>query len=709
MIKKSEFMQNRELSWLRFNLRVLQEADDPSVAILERLKFISIFTTNLDEFFMVRVGSIRDLMLLKKDTIDIRTGMTPEQQLEAIYSLMPMMYETRDRLYRKNTEDLKEYGINKRQINELTEIQLKHVEDYYNLQIMPLLSPQIVNSSHPLPFLENKRLYVILKLKDDNGEIIFGLVPISKDFETYLTLPGDQFDYIRLERVIFEYVDSLFGNRKVLAKNIISVTRNFDVDETSDFAEEFEDYKDHMKKILKKRQRKEIVRLEIYGDKDKALYDFLLSELNIPKEWTVYTDAPINLSYVYKLSDMLPSALLEKVSYRPFKPRRHSNCDKCLMNLIEQQDLFYSYPFDDMENFLDVIKEAVEDDRVQSIKITIYRLASNSKLVDYLIKGAERGIDITVLMELKARFDEENNINYSDKLYNAGCHILYGFEEYKTHSKLCLITYKDDRDNIKFITQIGTGNYNEQTSKIYSDFSLITANREIGMDANDFFKNMQTERHLEGKYLHLLQSPTTLKPRFLRLIDQEIAKGSDGYLRFKMNSLTDISFINKFQEASAAGVKIDLIIRGICCIIPGVEGFTENINVRSIVGRFLEHARVYQFGKGEDMMLYISSADLMTRNTERRVEIAAPVYDERIRNKLLEFMDMQMQDNVKARIIGPDGEYKIIDDGKTPFDSQQYYIEQTEAKIERDYECKNAEKNNQEKQGLKSWFDKFFN
>lgn len=708
MDRKSEFMQNRELSWLRFNFRVLEEADDPSVAILERLKFISIFTTNLDEFFMVRVGSIRDLMLLKKDRIDIRTGMTPEEQLEAIYKLMPMMYETRDRLYRKNTQDLKEYGINKRQMDELTDSQKKHVEDYYSTHVMPLLSPQIVNTSHPFPFLENKRLYIILKLKEEKGGTIFGLVPISKQFETYLSLPGDQFDYIRLDRVIFELVDGLFPDRKVVGKNIISVTRNFDVDDTSDFVEEFEDYKDHMKKILKKRQRKEIVRLEIYGGKDEDIYKYLLKELNIPKEWTVYTDAPINLSYVYKLSDMLPSALLEKVSYKEFKPRRHSNCDKCLMNLIEQQDLFYSYPFDDMENFLDVIKEAVEDDRVLSIKITIYRLASNSKLVDYLIRGAERGIDITVLMELKARFDEENNINYSDKLYNAGCHILYGFEEYKTHSKLCLITYKDDRDNIRFITQVGTGNYNEQTSKIYSDFSLITANREIGMDANDFFKNMQTDRHLEGKYLHLLQSPTTLKPRFLRLIDEEIAKGSEGYLRFKMNSLTDIDFINKLQEASDAGVKVDLIIRGICCIIPRVEGYTENVTVMNIVGRFLEHARVFQFGRGPDMKLFISSADLMTRNTERRVEIAAPVYDENIQNKLLDFLDKQMQDNTKARLIGPDGEYKVIEDGKAPFDVQQYYIERTEAKIERDYECKNIEESEPESHGLMSWLEKFF-
>lgn len=695
-----KFMQNRELSWLKFNLRVLEEASSKDTPILERFKFISIFTSNLDEFFMVRVGSLHDLDRIKKEERDNKTGMSPKEQLDKIYEQMPELYRKRDRVYKEVVEELKKYNINNKYVEDLDEREREFVKSYYKESILPIVSPQIIDNSHPFPFLENKKLYVFSEMWDENNETKYGLVPISGEFEKYLSLPGDEFNYIRIEKIILHYLPTFFPNMTVKSKSLIAVTRNFDF-ESAEITEEHDNYKELMKKVLKKRQRQEVVRLEISGEKSHSMEKFLKESLGIGEEMIMYSEAPINMKYVYGLMDIIPTGVIKKVSYKEFKPYKRIDLKHgSIMKLIEERDILLSYPYEDIESFLELIKEASEDTRTIAIKITIYRLAKNSKLVDYLINAAQNGIEVSVIMELKARFDEENNINYSDKLYQAGCNIIYGFEKYKTHSKICIISYKDKRDNIRYITQIGTGNYNENTSKQYTDFSLMTANEEIGMDALDFFKNMSISK-INGKYLHLLQAPSTLKAKFLRLMDEEMEKGEDGYLRFKMNSLTDKDIIIKLSEASKRGVKIDLIIRGICCILPQVYGYTDNVNVMSIVGRFLEHPRVYQFGKGKDKKVYISSADLMTRNTEKRVEIACPVYDENIKARLVNYLDIQQKDNVKRRILKSTGDYVKPEKTSEDLCAQDYFINEALERREKSYNLlENGEESKKEVGGF---------
>lgn len=681
-----EFMQNRELSWLKFNQRVLEEASDESVPPLERFKFISIFTSNLDEFFMVRVGSLFDLMKSKKEFIDKKSGMTAKEQLDAIYKTMPYYYEMKDKIYKDVIKELDKYNMHNKNMKSLNDEELSYVKSFYLSKIEPLISAQIVDAAHPLPFLENKKLYIVTEMWDAEGNIAHGLVAISDIFERYLSLPGDEFNYIRVEKVIEHYVPTMFLGYTIKEQSLVAVTRNFDFETNTEIEEEIADYKDFMKKVIKKRTRQEVLRLEISNTKSKSITDFLKTELGITDEMILVTKSPINMKYVYGLEDIIPSSVIKKVSYEDFTPFKKYSLERgSIIKRIEEKDLLLSYPYDDIDTFLDLIKEAAESDKTISIKITIYRLAKHSKLVEYLKKACDNGIEVTALMELKARFDEENNINYSEELFKAGCNIMYGFEEYKTHSKLCLITYKDDRENIKYITQIGTGNYNENTSKIYTDFSLMTSNEEIGLDANDFFRNMSLAK-LNGKYLHLLQSPSTLKARLLKEMDKEIAKGKDGYIRCKMNSLTDYEFLEKFAEASQNSVNVDLIIRGICCIVPNVTGYTDNVHVSSIVGRFLEHSRVYQFGRGSDMRIYISSADLMTRNTEKRVEIACPVYDEEARARLVSYLDIQLKDNIKRRILVNSGDYIKPEVQGEALIAQDYFMHKANEKREKFYE-----------------------
>lgn len=709
------YMQNRELSWLNFNQRVLEEATDENTPTLERFKFISIFTSNLDEFFMVRVGSLFDIMKSNNKYVDRKSGMTAKEQLDEIYRVMPNFYEMRDRIYRDVIAELEKYNINNRNVKTLNEEERVYVRKFYHEEIEPLISAQIVDSSHPFPFLENKKLYIITEMTDKDGNFVHGLVPISDVFERYLSLPGDGFNYIRIEKVIEHYVPEIFQNYNVTDQALISVTRNFDFETESEIEEEIADYKAFMKKVLKKRQRQEAVRLEVSNKKSASVMEFLKKELGITDEMIFLTKAPINMKYVYGLTDIIPTALIKKISYKEFEPvKRYSLECGSIIKKIEKKDILLSYPYDDMDSFLDLIKEAAQNKKTLSIKITIYRLAKNSKLVEYLKKACENGIEVTALMELKARFDEENNINYSEELYQSGCNIMYGFEEYKTHSKLCLITYKDELGNIKYITQIGTGNYNEYTSKIYTDFSLMTANEEIALDANDFFKNISMGK-LNGKYLQLLQSPSTLKSRLLKEMDEEIKKGKNGYIRCKMNSLTDYEFLEKFSEASRNQVKTDLIIRGICCLIPGIMGYTENVHVYSLVGRFLEHSRVYQFGTGENVRLYISSADLMTRNTEKRVEIAAPVYDNDAKKRIIDYMDIQMKDNVKRRILISSKNYIKPEIQDKPFIAVNYFMDeaiQERTKLleekNKQFNHKNNEisKNQKKAKSLLDWFKK---
>ena len=672
------YFQNRELSWLRFNERVLLEATEDCVPALEKLKFVSIFVSNLDEFFMVRVGSLHDLSSLKKEVKDNKTGMNAEEQISAILNALPEMYREKDEIFKKVSEELENSNIKKLNYSDLNLEQKKFVEDFYMKRIDQLVSPQIVDINHPFPFLENTKLYAFAHLEKDK-EKVFGIIPVRNTYPKYLLLPGEKVEYILMEEIILNQIDQIFKEYKILSKNIIKVTRNTDFVDDRDTWEEFDDYTEYMKSILKKRKRLNVVRLESEGKLSKQALNFLLEKIELTQDAYFPLESPLNMKYVFSLIDEIPNAIKTKLLYRDLIQYNPADFSKSVIDDVRHKDRILSYPYESMDTFISLLKEAANDSDCKSIKITIYRLAKNSKVVRYLTEAAQNGKEVTVFVELKARFDEESNINYANILYEEGCNIIYGFNKYKMHSKICLITFRNPKtENLTYITQIGTGNYNESTAKQYTDFSLMTSSPEIGLDATDFFKNMSIG-NLDGKYMHLLQSPTTLKTGLMHHLENEIAKGENGYILCKFNSLTDKDFIDKFIEASQKGVKVDLIIRGISCLLPGIKGQSENIRIRSIVGRFLEHPRVYVFGKDNPIM-YISSADLMTRNTENRVEIATPILDSEIKERILKYLQVQMEDNVSARLMNSSGQYEKIKKDEEEFSSQKYFVMEAEEK-----------------------------
>lgn len=650
-----KYTQNRELSWLRFNQRVLEEAQDLTVPLLERMKFVAIFTSNLDEFFMIRVGSLYDMVMMGNESIDCRSGMNPLEQLDAIYEAVAPLYKERDRTYNTIKQQLHPYGVCGLSFKELEASEKKYVKKYFKEQVLPVLSPQVVDANHPFPHLINKELYVIANLKQGEKNKI-GIVPVPQFISDIIYMPGHDIRYIRMEKVIMEYLDIIFEKYTVTEKNYICVTRNADIspdDETHDLNE---DFRNRMLETLHKRRRLAAVRLEVAYAMSKELEQLLCDKLHLTPKQIFRTKVPMKLGHIFSIIGKLPSNMRKSLVDEPFSPQPAKMAqDRDVMKQVKKNDILLSYPYESMEPFLQLIKEASVDPSVMTIKITIYRLAQKARLVEYLCAAAENGKEVTVLIELRARFDEQNNIDWSERLEEAGCRVIYGIEGYKVHSKLCQITYRN-RNEISYITQIGTGNYNEKTATMYTDVSLMTANKDIGEDASAFFKNMAIG-NLEGDYKHLLVAPVSLKSTILKLIDEEIEKGEHGRIIMKMNSVTDIDFIHKIAKASKAGVKIDLIIRGICCILPEVEGETDNLKVTSIVGRYLEHARIFSFGTGAQQKLYIGSADMMTRNTENRVEVACPVYDAEVKANLNHILDVMLSDNVKARRMLSNGCY----------------------------------------------------
>ncbi|WFR59349.1 polyphosphate kinase 1 [Anaerocolumna sp. AGMB13025] len=674
----NNFMQNRELSWLKFNERVLLEAQDESVPIYERLKFVSIFTSNLDEFYMVRVGSLTDLSLIDNNSVDNKTGMNPKQQLAKIFEHTVPLYQLKDQLFSEVEKKLRELGICNLDLSELEKSEKKYIERFYQSDILPILSPQVIDSRHPFPHLINKGLYIVCVFQGEDTK--FGLIPISQSLPKVAVLPGNQTRFVMMEKIVLEHTSEIFGMYKVECAAIISVTRNADISPEDDIFEVDDDFRERMKKVLKKRARLSPVRLEVQGHLSKSLANFLLDKLELGKEQVFTSLTPLVMGYVFELAGKIPQVLLKQISYPVFEPNYPSflNRNESITSQCRKKDILLFYPYHQMEPFLHLLKESAQDPSVISIKITIYRLSRNSRIIDYLSTAAENNKEVTVLVELKARFDEENNIEWAERLEEAGCNVIYGFEGFKVHSKICLITRRD-RNKIMYITQVGTGNYNEKTAKLYTDLSLITANQDIGLEAGEFFKNMSIS-NLRGQYNHLLVAPYSFKNNMLALMDYEIEKakrGESSGIIIKSNSLTDKDIIIKLSQASNAGVEIKLIIRGICCLLPGIKGMTENITVTSVVGRFLEHSRIYCFGKDKDMQLYISSADMMTRNTSRRVEIACPILDPDIKEQILHIIDIMFKDNVKARWIGSDGVYRKKDnDTEVSFDSQQYLIEE---------------------------------
>lgn len=651
-----KYTQNREISWLRFNQRVLEEAQDLTVPLLERMKFISIFTSNLDEFFMIRVGSLYDMAMMGEEHVDSRSGMTVKEQLDAIYKAVAPLYKERDQIYHSIKKQLHPYGVCGLSMKELENSEKKYVKKYFKEQVLPVLAPQVVDFNHPFPHLQNKELYVVANLKS-REKTKMGIVPVPKYISDILYLPGHDIRYIRMEKVILEYLDLIFENYDITDKNCICVTRNADISPDDEAHDINEDYRTLMKQTLHKRRRMAAVRLEVWNTLPKDMETYLCEKLKLTPKQIFKTKSPMKLDYIFSIIGKLPDSMRRSLTDVPFTPKPSKMLkDTEVIRQLKKKDALLSFPYESMEPFLQLIREASVDPNVMTIKITIYRLAKKTRLVEYLCAAAENGKEVTVLIELRARFDEQNNIEWSERLEEAGCRVIYGFEGYKVHSKICQITYRN-RNEIHYVTQIGTGNYNEKTATMYTDVSLLTSNREIGEDASNFFKNMSIG-NLEGEYKHLIVAPVSLKQTILNKIDQEIQKGSKGRIVMKMNSVTDVDFIEKIAQASRAGVKIDMIVRGICCILPGIKGETDNLTVTSIVGRFLEHARIFSFGEGTEQSIYIGSADMMTRNTEKRVEVACPIYDEEIKKRLTHMLDVMLSDNQKARMMLPDGTYQ---------------------------------------------------
>lgn len=650
------YTQNRELSWLRFNQRVLEEARDESVPLMERMKFVAIFTSNLDEFFMIRVGSLYDMASVDSKTVDSRSGMTPKEQLDAIYAAVAPLYKERDRTYSEIKKQLHPYGVCGLDFKELEQQEKKYVKKYFREQILPVLSPQIVDVNHPFPHLLNKEIYVVANLRLED-KTMMGIVPVPQFISDILYLPGHDIRYIRMEKVIMEYLELVFEQYEILDRNYICVTRNADVSPDDETYADSEDFRYIMKETLHKRRRMAVVRLEAANPLGKEMEKYFCEKFNITPACIFRTKMPMKLDFIFAIAEKVPASMRRSLIDEPFSPQPSAFVsDGSVMPQVKKRDILLSFPYESMEPFLQLVKEAGADPDVMTIKITIYRLAKKTRLVEYLCAAAENGKEVTVVIELRARFDEQNNIDWSERLEEAGCRVIYGFEGYKVHSKICLITYRS-KNEIKYITQIGTGNYNEKTAKMYTDYSLMTSNQAIGEDAAVFFKNMSIG-NLDGVYHDLIVSPTSLKQKVLMLMDEEICKGKEGRILMKMNSVTDMDFIRKTAEASRAGVQVDLIVRGICCILPGIPGETENLTVTSIVGRYLEHPRVFVFGKGAERKVYIGSADMMTRNTEKRVEVACPIYDEAIKKQLVRALNIMLADNVKARVMRSDGTYR---------------------------------------------------
>ena len=652
------YTQNRELSWLQFNARVLAEAEDENVPLLERFKFLAIFTSNLDEFFMIRVGSLCDMAAVDKEHTDSKSGLTAKEQLHLIYKAVEPLYARRDAAFSDVDSKLSAIGLRRLTMDSLAPDEQKYIKRYFKDIIAPVLSPQIVDSHHPFPHLEGKVLHIAALLSHKKTERL-GLLPVPASLPPVVFLPETPSRYILTEDILLTYADHVFEMYDVLEKTVLCVTRNADIqvdDET--FGVEGGDFRKKMEKLLRQRRRMAVVRVEINRPISDHFKEHFRSRFEVSDAQIFLSrTAPLKLGYAFSLGEHLPEKKRAFLSDAPFTPQQPAmlSAGQSLLKAALQRDILLSYPYESMEPFLQMIREAANDPAVLAIRITIYRLASKAKLVEYLCAAAENGKDVTALIELRARFDEQNNIDWSERMEEAGCKIIYGFEDYKVHSKICLITRRE-RGAVRHITQVGTGNYNEKTAKQYTDVSLITADERIGQDAGAFFNNMALG-NLSGRYSRLFVAPTSLKNNILSLMDEQIAKGKDGYILLKFNSLTDIDVIAKLREASCAGVTVEMIVRGICCLLPGVPGHTENITVTSIVGRFLEHSRIYVFGRGDEEKMYISSADLMTRNTERRVEIACPIDDPAVRTRLHDILYAMQHDTVKARVLQPDGTY----------------------------------------------------
>ena len=667
---------NRELSWLKFNERVLEEAENKKVPLCERLTFASIYQSNLDEFFRVRVGSLIDQMLLGGKMRDNKTKMTAKEQIQAVLHQVTKLNRRKDAVYETIMGQLEEQGVRMVDFRKVSKKESEYLERYFLSEIAPVISPTIVGKRQPFPFLKNNEIYAVVVLQTKSGKEKLGIIPCSNTgFKRLVELPTAG-TYMLVEELILHYIPKVFERYNIKAKSLIRVTRNADIDADALYDEDL-DYRDFMTELIKRRKKLAPVRLELTREMDGEIVDILCDYLELDSNHVFQVQSPLDLSFVFEIQDTLRK--VPELFYEKRIPQRSAQFkeDESIFPQLKEKDKLLSYPYESMKPFLNFLREAANDKDVISIKMTLYRVAKHSKIVEYLIDAAENGKEVLVLVELKARFDEENNIEWSRRLEDAGCRVIYGLDGYKVHSKLCLVTRKSE-GQVEYYTQIGTGNYNEKTARLYTDLSLMTANVEIGVEAAKVFQALSMEETVDNVE-HLLVAPRCLQNRILSMIDEEISyakEGKEAYIGLKMNSLTDKKIIDKLIKASQAGVKIDMVIRGICCLIPGVKGKTENIQVRSIVGRFLEHSRVYIFGTQEREKIYIASADFMTRNTLRRVEVAAPIYDKDLKVQLEEMFITMLSDNQKARQEDSHGNYEIVAVQETPLNSQEFFYDQ---------------------------------
>ena len=668
---------NRELSWLKFNERVLEEAENPENPLCERLTFASIYQSNLDEFYMVRVGSLVDQMLLAKDIRENKTNMTPKEQLDAILARTKKLNRKRDVVYEEIMESLEEYGVHMLNFHKIEKEDRNYLERYFEAEVAPVISPSIVGKRQPFPFLRNKEIYAVVVLETKKGKEKLGIIPCSSaGIQRLIPVPGKTGTYMLSEELILHFVSKIFKGYHIKAKSLLRITRNADIDADALYDEDL-DYREFMVELIKARKKLAPIRLELSREMDGDVVETLCDYLEVDKNFVFRGDIPLDLSFVFQIQDGLRKRT--ELFYEKRIPQKSPvfNSHEPILDQIAKKDRFLSYPYESIKPFLTMLHEAANDEDVVSIKMTLYRVAKQSKVVEALIEAAENGKEVFVLVELKARFDEENNIGWSRLLEDAGCHVIYGLDGYKVHSKLCQIMKKKD-GNVEYYTQIGTVNYNEKTARLYTDLSLMTADPKIGTEAARVFQALAMGETVEDMD-YLLVAPKCLQNKVLAMIDEEIehAKaGEQAYIGLKMNSLTDKRIMNKLVEASCAGVHIDMVVRGICCLIPGVKGQTENIHIISIVGRFLEHSRIYIFGTQERAKIYISSADFMTRNTLRRVEVAAPIEDPDIRMQIQEMFVTMLSDNRKARTMNNKGNYKIEPSDNAPLNSQEVFLEQ---------------------------------
>ena len=677
-MKKTEekYLMNRELSWLKFNDRVLDEAGNPRVPLAERLTFASIYQSNLDEFYMVRVGTLMDQMEASEEVRENKTNMTSEEQVKAIVKETRELDLKKARIYEQLMGELEPKGIRIVNFNKLSDEEGKLLEAYFDTEIAPYLSANIISKQQPFPFLKNKEIYAAARLASKSGKTKTAIIPCSNNvFRRLIDIPTRPGNFMLSEELILHFFPKMFRNYTVKEKTLVRVTRNADIDTETIYDEDL-DYRDAMENLIRQRKRMKPVRMELSREISKKMVQSLCKAIQVDKTHVFLSDVPLDLSFVFGIQNYLRSKGNEELFYQRRSPRMSPALDikKSLIAQIEKQDVLLSYPFENIKSFINLLYEAAKDDTVVSIKMTLYRLANKSQIIDALIEAAENGKEVVVLVELRARFDEESNIEYSRKLEEAGCRVIYGLNGYKVHSKLCLISRKTEK-GVSYITQIGTGNYNEKTASLYTDLSLITANHEIGKEAAGVFAAL-----LKGEFMeetkYLLVAPKCLQNKILAMIDEEIERvhqGEAGYIGIKINSLTDKTIIDKLVEASQAGVKIEMIVRGICCLIPGVKGYTENIKVISIVGRFLEHSRIYRFGTKEREKVYIGSADFMTRNTIRRVEVAVPILDQQVRDHLDHMFEMMMSDDEKGKELTSKGLYVSRNLSEIKMDSQELF------------------------------------